>query len=340
MAGSLSTSNSKIYLAYKLVLFIVILLVLDFIGGSLLKYLYFSQQSGDDYSLNYAMDKANEDILLLGDSRIHHGCIPEIFTDILGYSSYNAARGAQSIIFSYAVLSAILKRHNPKIVIVDMPPNGLAKRSNGYDKLSCLLPYYRSHPEIRRFVDLRGSFEKFKLISRVYPFNSTILKSLKERHKPKKDWKGYVPRHKVVRPDIDVANQPADMEGKIIADLDPNLVEAYTGIITKSIEVGAKPFVVILPRYKYPRAELDYKLKSYKVIKKIAADYNVPFWDMSFDTLFYGHNEYFSDMSHFNHKGAQLFSKVLAEKIKAELGDSIVSGNTIVDKSLPDSLSQ
>lgn len=68
---------------------------------------------------------------------------------------------------------SILKRYTPKVIIFNYN-NVTNYISSEYDRLSTLLPFYRSHQEIRDLVLLKGNNEKFKTISIVYPFNSII----------------------------------------------------------------------------------------------------------------------------------------------------------------------
>ena len=74
-------------------------------------------------------------------------------------------------------------------------------KQDSYDKLSALLPYYKNHSEIRKIVDLKSNLEKFKMLSHIYPFNSTlsyiILGNTNYNQKRRNEINGYVPFIKI-----------------------------------------------------------------------------------------------------------------------------------------------
>ena len=61
------------------------------------------------------------------------------------------------------MLKGVLKRYSPKIIILDIVNKEFQKNADSYEKISPLLPYYNSHPEIRSIVQLRSRYEKHKL---------------------------------------------------------------------------------------------------------------------------------------------------------------------------------
>ena len=181
MVANLFTSNSKIVFLYKLIRLIIILFTLDFSIGHFCKHLYFSQKSGLNYRTTYALEKTNEDMLIFGSSRANHHYNPQIFTGVTGLSCYNVGRDGQSIFYHHAVQKATLTRYKPKIIILDVVFTDFesAQSEESLDRLAALLPYYKTHKEIQNIVNQRSKFEKFKLWSKIYPYNSLILTILK-----------------------------------------------------------------------------------------------------------------------------------------------------------------
>lgn len=159
----------------RLVIFLVVLFAIDFVVGNVLRKLYFQQKSGPDYETIYAMEKSTEDLMVFGSSRARNHYHPKAFEEALGMSFYNAGRNGNFILYSNAVAQAVLKRHQPKIVILDIVGHEFEYYAPNYEKLSVLLPFYKTHPEIRSTVNLRGEFESIKLWFQMYPFNSTLL---------------------------------------------------------------------------------------------------------------------------------------------------------------------
>ena len=186
MAGSSSTSSSDVArpvsqgrelrrLVARLALFVLVLGVLDFVLGTVLRRLYYSQTTGLFAETTYVVDHMQAPVVIVGSSRALHHYVPSVMRGPLGLSCYNAGRDGQSVLFSAAILEQIFARYRPKIVILDLNVRDLEHDSKAYDRLSELLPYVREHESFRRYADLRGPFERVKLLSRTYPFNSMIL---------------------------------------------------------------------------------------------------------------------------------------------------------------------
>jgi len=198
MGESLSISNSdrmlkKLFINFLLVAAVVA--VLDIALGRLLRHFYFKETSGLHYRTTYSMEKTEADILIFGSSRANHHYVPEVFTDSLGLSFYNTGRDGNGIFYQAALLKSVLKRYTPKLIILDYAGD-FGKGRQVYDNLSSLLPYYENHPEIRNEVALRSPYEKVKLLSGIYPYNSQLLTiavgNLDMNKGRKPDNKGYV----------------------------------------------------------------------------------------------------------------------------------------------------
>ncbi len=180
-----------------------------------------------------------------------------------------------------------------------------------YDRLSALLPYYRKHKEIRPIIDLKGPYEKYKLLSQVYPFNSqltTIIVGNMEFNKKRKgDYLGYVPLHKTwhgVPRTINYSNYKVDS----------NKFDSFKKFVELSKASGAKLYVVFSPiLIKFN------KWKQIEIGKEICKKQDVPFLDFSHDTSFTKNPKFFQDEVHLNNKGAEEFSKELVELFKNDM---------------------
>src|SRR5664280_2748246 len=83
--------------------------------------------------------------------------------------------GGGGILLPYAQIEVLLNRYTPKIIIVETDSNEMEYRASDYDNLSILLPYYHVYPELQPIILLRSPFERVKLLSGIYPFNSDIM---------------------------------------------------------------------------------------------------------------------------------------------------------------------
>ena len=138
--------NKKYFL--QRICFLLIIIVADHVSGHFLQYLYFSQKTGNKQNLNYSFADCKSDVIIFGSSRAQHHYDTKIFSDSLHMSCYNAGMdGGHSILLSYAQISVILKRYQPKLIIVEMSPE-MVYHSVDYDKLKVLLPYVKKYPEL------------------------------------------------------------------------------------------------------------------------------------------------------------------------------------------------
>lgn len=148
------------YFLLKLTVLFAIVFILDISIGSVLRYYYFKQESSSQYRTTYSIEKTKADILIFGSSRANHHYNPDVFDNRMNLSYYNVGRDGNFIFYHYAVLKGVLKRYSPKIVILDFIHGEFRQNQDSYDRLSSLLPYYRSHSEMRSIINLKSKYEK------------------------------------------------------------------------------------------------------------------------------------------------------------------------------------
>lgn len=295
----------------KAFLFLLILFILDFIMGTFLGRLYLNQKPGDLYRVNYCVDSANEDILIFGASRANHHYVPEIFTQRMHKTCYNTGTDGQTILYNYAILKSVLKRYSPKIAILDFSRNEFRVEQESYDRLSALIPFYKSHPEIRNIINLRSPFEKYKMISQLYPYNSLIFRiimgSIKSRKKRKniKEQNGYIPLTEKCY------NQLAVDTGYGARNLDPIKIKTFKDFINDCQKCNVKLYVIISPLFvKYLHQDL-----SITELKKICKEKHVSVFDFTNDSSFYDSNFFTGDGTHLNDIGARIFTNRVVDSI-------------------------
>jgi hypothetical protein len=292
----------------KFIFFLFVLLILDFVAGNTLKYLYFKQNSGWLYRTTYAIDNTNANILIFGASRANHHYCTNLFEDRLKISTYNTGRDGNAIFYHYGILKSILKRHTPKIAILDFSHGEFKLNQDSYDRISSLLPYNDSHPELRSIIQLKSKYESYKLLSKIYPYNSLIfqitagnLKSNRTRMN-RNDFNGYVPLSQTWKGSI--------VHEKKFANyiIDTLKVHYFNLFVEDCINYGIKLYIILSPTFvKYEGNDL-----SISIAKKIALSHNIPFIDFSKDIEFLTQPFIYADESHLNDTGAKLYtSKVI-----------------------------
>lgn len=292
----------------KLACFFTLVFLVDFSIGSILKKYYFKQKAGLDYETTYAMDKTEADILILGSSRASNLFDPEIFEQHFNMSCYNAGRYGLPLFYHYAVFKAALKRHTPKIVLLSFDAGNFNKKKEAYDKLNILLPYYNYHPEIRPMADLRSRYEKIKMLSAMYPFNSLLFSIITGNSASAKTkdiaFKGYIPISEVMKGPLILTDYTKDRE------LDTVKINTYKAFIQDCIKLKIKLYIVC-PPYKINAIGND---ASIAAAKEIAQQYNIDFLDHTFDTTYTSRMELFYDFRHLNITGVKLFcNDIIAE---------------------------
>jgi hypothetical protein len=298
-------------LLLKTLVFLVILFLLDFVIGNILGNLYSKQKPGDIYRATYSLDSTKADILIFGSSRANHHYIPPIFKKRMNLSCYNTGRDGQSIFYNYAILKSVLKRYSPKMVIIDFSPGEFEIERQSYDRLSALTPYYKSHSEIRDIIKLRSPFEKYKLLSKIYPYNSLIFTVLMgaakshEKRKHVKEQNGYIPLTDSCYTQL-VIDSAARTD-----DLDSNKINAFKSFIRDCKNANVKTFVVLSPLFiKYLHED-----PSTYLAMEVAKKYNVPVFSFINDPFFYNDLLFAGDGTHLNDSGAKIFTNLVIDLI-------------------------
>jgi hypothetical protein len=303
--------SSSVYLLFftRFLVLLATVFLLDLIIGSVLKKFYFQQESGLDYRSTYSIEKTTADVLIFGSSTANHDYIPEIFGKVLGMHAYNVGRDGTSVFYDYSILKMILKRYSPKIIILDFDKQEFSKDQQSYDRLTSLLPYYKDHPEIDKIVDLKSPFEKYKLLSKIYPYNSLIFTiavgNAEFNKKREKDINGYVPLNDVWGFPIKDGSTFTNYEA------DSNKVRAYACFIRNCVKAKVELYVVCSPVFVKP----NYVNNSVILGKEIADKYNVKFFDYSKDSSLLNRPELFFDLAHLNDEGAKVYSKMVVDGI-------------------------
>lgn len=292
-------------------LFLGLLLVflLDLVLGSLLKYFYFNEKSGLHYRTTYSINHVVSDVLAYGSSRANHHYDSRVFEKTLNKTFYNTGRDGNFIFYQTAVLKSQLQRFSPKVAILDFSGTFEYKEED-YDRLSSLLPYYESgDTTIKDIVDMRSPFEWIKNLSKIYPYNSSLITilvgNLEFNNSRAIDYNGYVPQYKTWEKKIQYKEKLEYYEK------DKNKIEKLEEFIKLCKTNKIDLFIVYSPiYYNYNK---DYTLE---LLNQICEQEGVYFFDFSKQKTFLTEKALFSDPTHLNNKGATLFSKMLSDSIK------------------------
>lgn len=299
----------------RLTIFLVILIAADFITGSLLRHFYFKQESGLESGTIYAINKANEDLIILGSSRATHHYIPEVLSRELNMSAFNAGREGNFILYHNAVFQSMLERHKPKVVILDILNREFDSSGDSYDRLSNLMPFYRTNKAIRPTINLRGPFEPIKNLSFIYPYNSKLqaiaVGNMAFNKDRKQDFNGFIPLKRVID------RKPETVDADTSYTVDSLKIAAFKAIIDTCKNNNIRLFIVCSPYYD----SLNGVDLSVRIARDIALQNGVPFWNFNTEAAFVGKAGLFDDKAHLNGTGAKAYSEFIAGKIAESQGE-------------------
>jgi hypothetical protein len=316
------------YLLFRTVVFLFILFLLDFVIGTFLANLYSKQKPGEIYRISYSMDSTKADILIFGASRANHHYVPENFIKRMNLTCYNTGRDGEIILYNYAILKSVLQRYSPKVAILDFSRDEFEVEQQSYDRLSALIPYYKSHPEIRKIIDLRSPYEKYKMISHIYPYNSLIFSLIMgaiESHKERKninEQNGYIPLnqncYKQLKEDTTYG---AD-------NLDSNKINGFKSFIKDCKNSNVQLFVVFSPiLITYPHQD-----PSITLAKSICKENDIPVFSFINDSSFYNNNFFAGDGTHLNDSGAKIFTDKVIDSMRANIAKETLLNKQNISK--------
>jgi hypothetical protein len=287
----------------KVIIMSIMLCVSDFIIGKTLRILYFNPLFGQIDKTNYVISKTQAPVLIFGTSTAESHYNSEIFQSILGLECFNAGLNATKIPFSSALLSMVIRRYIPNILILDLHYKEFNISSDRFGNTDDLIPFYPGSSILKEVIMQRSSLEKIKMLSRIYPYNSRILKILMGNKSRKREHQGYIP----------LENKWSGSLRKFIFsnEIDYEMVNYFIKFIILARSKQTNIFVIISPTY-YKYLNIS---PTATIAKKICDQYNIPFWDFSQMTQFISRSEYFLDETHLNSLGADIYSKIVAYRI-------------------------
>src|SRR5436305_4733302 len=103
----------------NLFILIVLFFIVDRLLGKWLQYKFDNVPQGDIKTFAHSITSPSEDIFIYGSSRAMHGYDCAVFKNVLGYSCFNNGKENSTILYHNLVLNEMLKKHIPKIIILD-----------------------------------------------------------------------------------------------------------------------------------------------------------------------------------------------------------------------------
>ncbi len=290
----------------KTVLLLLILVGMDFVLGLGFHYLEKNAKGGYTQRDNYICDQLETDILISGSSRCIRHYNPQIITDSLGLTCYNSGQMGNGIILNYGRLKMVSERRKPSIVIYDLYPSfDLLGGEDNHKYLTWLKSHYE-RDGIADIFDSVDQTEKFKMLSRMYRYNSRIVELLADYLLPISTAKtnGFSP----LRGGLD-RTKIKEAGGALATYAYDPLKLSY---LEKMIEEAKDSRIIFVI------SPIWYGMDSsiYEPAKVLCRQRGIEFIDFANDTKYVHHDEYFRDGTHMNVHGADEFTKDLLKYLK------------------------
>ena len=183
----------------NILLFFAIVTVVDICVGFTGDYLQAHAKGGETRKTNDLVKNDYHDIVRFGSSRAAHHYDTPFLSDTLGLEVFNAGYDGNGVILSYGLLSMILERYKPRLVIFDVEPSfdiEIYPGDNGHKRyISTLKPYF-DNTGAREVIKYVSEEEWYKAYSGMMRYNTTIISKVQDKIKGNTSKnKGYIPIH-------------------------------------------------------------------------------------------------------------------------------------------------
>lgn len=293
----------------KILLFLLLLVLVDFLFGMCMDYINDHTYKGDYGRNNYICNEADQDILIFGSSRAIHHYNPDIFENKLGMSCYNCGEDGMGIVLSYGRYKLAQRKHQPKLIIYDIEVNYDFLKNDNLKYLGFLKPFY-DVPGIDSLFWEVNPTERYKMLSKTYRYNSRwldiVAQYFSKSDELARDYK-YSSLQRILNYEPDRYLSATD------EDCDELKLEVWDRFLNDCKKNNTKVIFVISPVY---GEESNHVLGPFE---ELIQRHNVILLDHFSDKRFVNDKNLFADKMHLNKDGAELFSMIVAKEIETLL---------------------
>lgn len=294
----------------RLIMIAGLLVAIDLCFGQIFGFILDHSPDGRYYKAKYTLAEAKEDIIIIGSSRGEINYVPYLFEEAFGRTCWNASRGGQGLPYFRAVEESILKRHTPRLVVLNLEAD-ILEHPPFYQEAGFLRVFYKSHPEIRSTLDKISPNEKWKLQSNLYAFNSSFYYLLRPFAFHNLDGKvsdqGWKPSYGSWE-DPGFPFEVVDSRNP----LNEAAVEEFELLVEHFKAQGVELVFSIAPNY----GEKTIMTSSLQYIQAIANQNDIPLFNFSADRTFIKNPSEYIDIEHLNVDGAKRFTAMLIDSIQ------------------------
>jgi len=304
----------------KCLVFLSVLIFLDLTISTFLASFLKRCPAGDLKEMRYAIKECNEELIIMGSSRARHHLVPNVLGDSLKFDVYNAGMDGQGIYYHYSILASLLKRYRPKLVLVDLTERDLLVSSRfGLDGATVLHPFYGTSNELNEVLELGNWSNQLKLLSGLYRYNSTLSSMLSGYLVERQIVGGYEALHGSAN--LNDISRPV-LDGDV--DNIPLLIDSMKMLYIHKFLTLAKENEVQVAITLSPSLNINVnEERLLPVYEKLADEYSVPLLCHVKNQAFLSHSELFKDNRHLNHRGAVLYSSLVAHELRRQFSKKL-----------------
>jgi hypothetical protein len=299
-------------------LLLVLLWAADFVLGSTLARLFHASPAEDADWLGREF-ASRAPIIACGSSRVQHHYMVDSLATELGVGAYNLGQARSwGALYQYAAASSVLRHYTPRLWIMEVETGTYAYPERFAD-LVWYEPYVREEPAAAEVIDLRSPWEPLKRLSRIYPYNSLVVDLVSPYLGARPHLRdGFIPLAGSIADDPR-SGVPEDAPETLGRPAPDSLKMHY---LRKTLAALAARHVTVLavrsPYWPPTAAHKANDRTAERNLREVFGSLGVHYLDFSVEHApVFADRSLFMDASHLNERGALLFTRALAESIRA-----------------------
>ena len=300
----------------KIALLLLSIFIIDTIISTKLSTMYennFCANSGGN--LNYYLKFQKADIVFVGSSRVK----TMIVTDSIGESVLNVNANGQHFYYQASILHLMEQYHKlpRKMIVLNLEAEDIygEKEEELINQVFYLKYYYDKNAFVKKIIDSKSSFEKYKFLMSSYKFNGEnfLLFTNQFQHICDDSHINYALLKPTKFDSLKVVKAIKSRKNLKSRKLNPHFLEVLKSVDLLCKRNKIKLVLLYGPHYDYPK---QYENASF-IIKSFCKKNRIPYLDFNTKKITQFKNiQCWSDILHLNKDAAVVYSNLIKEELK------------------------
>lgn len=299
----------------KIAILLLAVIAVDRLGGWYMSRLYernYCMHSGGE--LNHYLHYGNSDILFLGSSRVNTMIDPSVFSP----KATNVSQPAKHILYHIAVADLLdqYKKMPSKMLVMNVEVEDIYMKNQPrlVDDVFYLKYYYNKNAFVRKIIQGKDVYERFKFLSSLYRFNGENFRLLTNplQNICVRPERGYMPLQKTPNDSIRLEKGIADMKKLQLKEISPAFFQNLKHLQHLCQKNKVKLVLLYAPNYYYPESFRKASL----YLQHFCQKQGITYLDFSLqqDKVFNQRSLWF-DHIHLNAEGSKIYTRMLKKKL-------------------------